>query len=145
MLPAAQPLLCFIRQERASHGSPHGRVDDWRGGGRLWGVAVGRRLSPCAGASFRTLAPFPVAAHRTGRAGFRHPALRLASHAGMRRARTSRRCQAQDPERSEDRLFREPPGSARRNLVPSNQEAPDAFLNMLIERPVMLWCMDVSL
>src|SRR5690349_19749686 len=34
-------------------------VDDWRGGSRFRGVAVGRRLSQCAGASFRTVAPFP--------------------------------------------------------------------------------------
>ena len=34
-----------------------------------------RRLSPYAGASIRTLAPFPVAARRTGRAELPHPAL----------------------------------------------------------------------
>jgi hypothetical protein len=51
-----------------------GRVDDWRGGCRSRGVAVVRRLSPNAGASFRTVAPFPVVARQTGRAELPHPA-----------------------------------------------------------------------
>ena len=50
------------------------RVGDWRGGGRTRGVAVGRRLSPAAGASARVVAPFPVAARQTGRAACPHPA-----------------------------------------------------------------------
>ncbi|MBV8914160.1 MAG: transposase [Acetobacteraceae bacterium] len=51
-----------------------GRVSDWRGGGEVRGVAVGRRLTPRAGASIRSVAPFPVAARQTGRAVFLHPA-----------------------------------------------------------------------
>ena len=51
-----------------------GRVDDRRGGCGSRGVAVVRRLSPNAGASFRTVAPFPVAARQTGRAELPHPA-----------------------------------------------------------------------
>ena len=51
-----------------------GRVDDWRSDDRFRGVAVDRRLSPCVGASFRTVAPFPVAARQTGHADFPHPA-----------------------------------------------------------------------
>ena len=51
-----------------------GRVDDWRIGGRSRGVAVVRRLSPKAGASFRTVALFPVAARQTGHAELPHPA-----------------------------------------------------------------------
>jgi hypothetical protein len=51
-----------------------GRVDDWRGGCRSQGVAVVRRRSPNAGVSFRTVAPFPVAAHQTGHAELPHPA-----------------------------------------------------------------------
>src|SRR4051794_41809011 len=50
------------------------RVGDWRGGGRTRGVAVGRRLSPAAGASARAVAPSPVAARQTGRAACPHPA-----------------------------------------------------------------------
>ena len=51
-----------------------GRVDDWRGGGRRMGVAVSGGFRN-AGASLPAVAPFPVAAHRTGRAVFPHPAL----------------------------------------------------------------------
>jgi hypothetical protein len=77
------------------------RVDDWRGGGRSRGVAVVRRLSPVAGASVRTVAPFPVAARQTGHAVFPHPAfscgIRPSRSAGRhgdlarRRGRASRR------------------------------------------------------
>ena len=51
-----------------------GRVDDWRGGGRRMGVAVPGGFRD-AGASLPAVAPFPVAAHRTGRADFPQPAL----------------------------------------------------------------------
>ena len=78
------------------------RVDDWRGGGKSRGVAVVRRLSPCAGASVPwTIAPFPVAARQTGRADCPHPAFscvirpsRSAGRSGdaaRRRGRASRR------------------------------------------------------
>src|SRR5690349_19447187 len=50
------------------------RVGDWRGGGRTRGVAVGRWLSPAAGASARAVAPSLVAARQTGRAACPHPA-----------------------------------------------------------------------
>src|ERR1700723_3374898 len=40
------------------------RVDDWRSGCRSRGVAVRRQLSYIAGASIRTVAPFPVAARQ---------------------------------------------------------------------------------
>src|SRR3954447_14991620 len=50
------------------------RVGDWRGGGSTRGVAVGRQLSPAAGASARAVAPSPVAARQTGRAACPHPA-----------------------------------------------------------------------
>jgi hypothetical protein len=52
------------------------RVGDWRGGGRTRGVAVGRRLSPRAGASISPIAPSPASPHRTVRDVFRHTALR---------------------------------------------------------------------
>jgi putative transposase len=55
-------------------GNCWGGVDDWRGGSRSRGVAVDRPLSRCAGASFRAMAPFPVAARQTGRADLPHPA-----------------------------------------------------------------------
>jgi hypothetical protein len=55
-------------------GAWRGGVDDWRGSSRFRGVAVDRPLSRCAGASFQTMAPFPVAARQTGRADRPHPA-----------------------------------------------------------------------
>jgi hypothetical protein len=51
------------------------RVDDWRGGGRLRGVAVsgGFRLLPVPYFR-RTMAPFPIAARQTGHADLPRPA-----------------------------------------------------------------------
>ncbi len=67
------------------------RVDDWRGGGESRGVAVFRRLSPIAGASVRSFAPFPVAARQTVQAGFPHtaftPSIRPSLSAGQCAAR----------------------------------------------------------
>ena len=51
-----------------------GRVGDWRGGGRRMGVAVAGGFRN-AGASLPAMAPFPVAALRTGHADLPHPAL----------------------------------------------------------------------
>jgi hypothetical protein len=52
------------------------RVEKRRGRCRL-GDSWCRRLSPSAGVSVRSMAPSPFPAHRTGRADFPHPALRL--------------------------------------------------------------------
>jgi len=57
-----QKPTCAVRRD--------GRVEDGRGS--LWPMAN---------------APFPIPAHRTGRADLRHPALRLASSQGGRRCR----------------------------------------------------------
>src|SRR5580700_6725768 len=67
---AAHDLGTSTRHERGRRS----RVDDWRSGCRSRGVAVRRQLSHIAGASIRTVAPFPVAARQTGRADFPHPA-----------------------------------------------------------------------
>jgi hypothetical protein len=90
-------LIAFLDDGRIEMGG----VDDWRGCCRFRGVAVVRRLSPRAGASVRTMAPFPVAARQTGRADFPHPAfsrpikpsLSAGRHAGggCCRGRVSRR------------------------------------------------------
>ena len=50
------------------------RVGDWRGNGRRMGVAVAGGFRN-AGASLPAMAPFPVAALRTGQADLPHPAL----------------------------------------------------------------------
>jgi transposase InsO family protein len=58
-----------------SHNRPHtanGRVGDWRGGARRGGVAVGRRLSPYAGASFPAVRS--VSSHRSSNRTCRFPA-----------------------------------------------------------------------
>ena len=49
-----------------------GRVGDWRGGARRGGVAVGRRLSPYAGASFPAVRS--VSSHRSSNRTCRFPA-----------------------------------------------------------------------
>ena len=49
------------------------------------GSSCCRRLSPDAGASILTIAPFSLPAHQTGRADLRHPAFRPASPQGTRR------------------------------------------------------------
>src|SRR5689334_6431336 len=53
---------------------PASRVDDWRGSDRSLGSCRCPAAFACAGASFLTMAPFPVAARQTGRADFLHPA-----------------------------------------------------------------------
>jgi hypothetical protein len=65
---------CAIKISMDGKGRCMGGVDDWRGSSRFRGVAVDRPLSRCAGASFQTMAPFPVAARQTGRADRPHPA-----------------------------------------------------------------------
>ena len=56
-----------------------------------------RRLSPDAGASVSAMAPFPTAAHRTGRADFPHPALGRESQQGMHRPSRTSRLFAREP------------------------------------------------
>jgi len=64
-------LLVFLEDGRLEIG----RVENRRGGRRQEGVAVSGGFHHSAGASFSSVAPFPVPAPRTGRAGFPHPAL----------------------------------------------------------------------
>ena len=64
------------------------RVDDWRGVRRFCEALLFPAAFADAGVAVRTVAPFPVAAHQTGRADFRHPAfthpIRLSLSAGGR-------------------------------------------------------------
>jgi hypothetical protein len=48
-------------------------------------------------------APFPLPAHQTGRAGFPHPAFRLASSHGTRRRAEMDTPEVEHPEPAEDR------------------------------------------
>src|SRR5208283_4757759 len=59
-----------------------GRVERWRGG-LGFGLLLGQGFPVC-GAISVCHAPFPPPAHRTGRADFPHPALRLASPSSPR-------------------------------------------------------------
>src|SRR5450432_1535913 len=76
-----------------------GRVEDGRGS-----------LGPMANA------PFPIPAHQTGRADFRHPAFRPASPCGPRQATHLCRCRAMtpwagNPSSPNDTAFTDGPGS----------------------------------
>src|SRR5207244_2137725 len=75
-----------ISQRRPKPLAPHGRTIHWvesRVGAVAWG--------PLA------IAPFPIPAHQTGRADFRHPPFRLASPQGTRRPAAHCRCRATTP------------------------------------------------
>src|SRR6202790_1687726 len=78
-LPAWLQQTRLGRLKGATSGS--GRVEDGRGS-----------LGPMANA------PFPIPAHQTGRADFRHPAFRLASPQGTRRDRSGQALEAQNAE-----------------------------------------------
>ena len=95
-----------------------------------------RRLSSNAGASILTMAPSLVSAHRTGRAGFPHPALRLVSRRGTRPRAHVQRTQPHDAERAKDLLGREAPGPARRDLMPSPQKVTRAGVDVIVDGPI---------
>jgi hypothetical protein len=61
-----------------------GRVNDWRGGFRTWGVSVVRLLSRFLGVSIQSITPFPAAAHQTGHAHFAHPAFTCMNSSRLR-------------------------------------------------------------
>ena len=61
-------------KEKLGRDNHWSRVGNWRGSGRRMGVAVAGGFR-YAGASLPAMAPFPVAAHRTGYADLPHPAL----------------------------------------------------------------------
>ena len=93
-----------------------------------------RRLSQNAGASIRPMAPCPVSAHRTGRADFPHPALRLVSRRGTRLRADRQRSHSVHPERAKHLLGRETPGPARRDLMPSPKKATHAAVDVVVDR-----------
>jgi hypothetical protein len=67
-------------------------------------------------------APFPIPAHQTGRADFRHPAFRLASPRGTRRGRSGQALEAQNAEFAMNDIECEPTIAAPLHLVPSREE-----------------------
>ena len=102
-------------RNRPSGGRRHGRVEDGRGS-----------LGPMASA------PFPIPAHRTGRADFRHPALRLASPQGTRRGRSGQAFETQQAEFSIDNLEGEPTRTAPCHFVPSGEEVAHALIDVVV-------------
>jgi hypothetical protein len=97
----------------------NGRVEDGRGG-----------LGPEA------ITPFPIPAHRTGHADFRHPALRPVSSRGIRRGSPWQAFETQQAAFSVDNFKREPPCSAPCHLVPSGKEVSYAFIDIVVDSPV---------
>jgi hypothetical protein len=95
-----------------------------------------RRLSAFAGASLPAVAPFPVPAHRTGRADFPHPALRLVSRSGSRSRPHVQRPQSLDSELVEDHFGREPPGTSPRCLVATSEKVASTFVDVVVRRSV---------
>src|SRR5262249_10246173 len=92
-----------------------GRVEDGRGS-----------LGPLASA------PFPIPAHRTGRAELPHPALRLASPQGPQRGRSGQAFKAQHAAVPMDLIVCEPTVAAPCHLVPSGEKAAHALTNVVI-------------
>src|SRR5947208_4715444 len=97
-------------KERTFQIGSDGRVEDGRGS-----------LGPMASA------PFPIPAHRTGRADLRHPALRLASPLGTRRGIEGQAFEAQQTAFSVDYLTGEPASAAPCHFMPSGEEIAHAL------------------
>ena len=109
--PRHRPPLCNRSKCR------DGRVEDGRGGWRP-----------------EAITPFPVPAHRTGRADFRHPALRPASSRGIRRGSSGQAFKTQQAALSVDYFKGEPPCAAPGHLVPSGEEVSYALIDIVVDR-----------
>src|SRR5260370_38534835 len=99
----------------------YGRVEDGRGS-----------LGPMANA------PFPIPAHQTGRADFRHPAFRLASPRDTRRGRSGQALEAHKAEFSMNDIESKSAIAAPLHLVPSREEPAQSFKDVLIDATVCL-------
>jgi hypothetical protein len=76
-------------------------------------------------------------AHQTGRAGFPHPAFRLASSRGTRQRSQVNAPEVEHPERAKHRFARKAVGAVRGHLVTSNQEATDPLVDVIVDpRPL---------
>src|SRR5216683_171 len=116
----AQSTFMLFRLHAQSNVS-FGRVEDGRGS-----------LGPMANA------PFPIPAHQTGRADFRHPAFRLASPQGTRRDRSGQPLEAQNAEFSMNYIECESAIAAPLHLVPSREEPAHTFKDVLVDATVCL-------
>jgi len=84
------------------------------------------------------IAPFPIPAHQTGRADFRHPAFRLASPRGTRRGRSGQALEAQNAEFSMNDIECESAIAAPLHLVPSHEEPAHTFEDVLVDATICL-------
>src|SRR5206468_8204415 len=82
----------------------------------------------------RLAVPFPLPAHQTGRAGFPHPAFRLASSQGTRRRAKMDTPEVKHPKRAEYRLMVEAVGAARWHRMTPNQEVTDSVVDVVVDR-----------
>ena len=80
--------------------------------------------------------PFPLPAHRTGRADFPHPALRLASWQAHDMAPALRHARAQHTKRAEHRVHTDMPATARRQLVTPGEEVAHVVIQVRLDCPV---------
>src|SRR5436309_1314563 len=107
---------CWFRFAKHVATGCRGRVEERRGD---WG--------PLA------IAPFPLPAHRTGRADFPHPALRPASSQDPRLwSHGLPGSQTEDTKLTEHDLSREPCGPSRRDLVTLDQESLHARHDVVV-------------
>ncbi len=112
------------------------RVEGWRGGRRIGELPFAGGFRLRAGASVRSMSPFPAPAHRTGRADFPHPALRWASRGSSRRLGTHRAAEPTGSELGDDPVDRELLCPARRHLVAASQGVAHALREVSFHRPV---------
>src|SRR6201989_3009283 len=84
------------------------------------------------------IAPFPIPAHQTGRADFRHPAFRPASPQGTRRDRSGQALEAQNAEFAMNDIECESAIAAPLHLVPSREEPAHTFKDILVDATVCL-------
>src|SRR5215831_10035920 len=81
-------------------------------------------------------APFPIPAHRTGRADLRHPALRLASSQGLRLCSVVHEPEVVDAHAAGDDLDGEPSCAAPTQLVAPSQELANSRQDVIINRSI---------
>src|SRR5260370_36358846 len=80
--------------------------------------------------------PSPIPAHRTGRADFPHPALRLVSRDGSRLSPQVHPSKPQDPQFAEDRAVIEAACAPRGHLVATPEKVAYAFVDVVIHSPI---------
>jgi hypothetical protein len=82
------------------------------------------------------IAPFPIPAHQTGRADFRHPAFRLASPQGTRRDHSGQALEAQNAEFSMNYIECKSVIAAPLHLVPSREEPARTLKDVMVDATV---------